>query len=170
MTEMIHFDVTGTRQVGLRFDQFPDALHDDLRNTIDTLSKELFARVEAATPSLTGRLRSQERVRLFDDGSRITGYVDIAGEGSGKGSDFAKAAALEYGAHQSAKVSAHAMKLDHAWANMLAEPITVLVKAFTRKPNIAEHAFERGPLAEMQPEIIERLNAVIAKATQQANA
>ena len=62
--------------------------------------------------------------RHFD---RITGYVDIAG---GKGSqDFAKAAALEYGAHKVAKVKTHEMSLDHYWSTKLAEPETVMVKA-----------------------------------------
>ena len=95
--DLVRIDVTGDRQVGLRFDAFPDALYEDLKTEIDALATELYARIEAATPSRTGLLRSEERVRLFADPNRISGYVDIAGA---KGSqDFAKAAALEYGAH-----------------------------------------------------------------------
>ncbi len=166
--DTIRISVTGDRQVGLRFDNFPDALYEDLRSEIDALSSELFTRVQAATPSLTGQLRSQERERLFTDPNRITGYVDIAG---GKGSqDFAKAAALEYGAHKATKVKAHAMGLDHHWAEKLAAPEQVLVEAYVRTPNIQEFAFERGPLAQMQPEVIARLNAVVEKAVAEANA
>ena len=170
MADMIHFDVKGIREVGLRFEQFPAELHDQIKAEIDALSKQLFAMVNAATPSKTGRLRSQEWLKLFDDGDSIKGAVYIAGQGSGKNSDFAKAGALEYGAHMPFEVAAHAMKLDHAWANQLANPLTVQVKSHPRKPNVPEFAFERGPLAAMQPEIIERLNAVVAKAAAQANA
>lgn len=166
--DAIRIAVSGERQAGIRFDRFPDALYADLRREIDSLSIELFARVEAATPEVTGRLRAQERVRLFTDPNRITGYVDIQG---GKGSqDFAKAAALEYGAHRSTKVTGHAMRLDHFWADKLAAPITVLVGAYSRTPNIDAFAFERGSLALMQPEISARLNAVVEKAVAEANA
>jgi hypothetical protein len=166
--DSIRIDVKGDRQVGLRFEEFPDALYDQLRAEIDSLSAELYARVVAAAPRATGQLESQIRLRLFADKTRITGYVDIAGA---KGSqDFAKAAALEYGAHRPTKVSAHSMKLDHFWANKLAAPIEVLVAAFTRTPDIADHAFERGPLAEMQPEVQARLNAAVERAVVVANA
>jgi len=166
--DSIHIDLAGVRQVGLRFDEFPNALYADLKREIDSLSVELYARVQAATPSLTGQLRSQERLRLFTDPNRITGYIDVEG---GKGSqDFAKAAALEYGAHKPTKVKAHSMGLDHYWSKMLAAPETVLVEAYNRTPDIAEAAFERGPLAAMQPEIVGRLNAVVEKAVAEANA
>ena len=54
--DQIHIDVTGARQAGIRFDEFPDVLKEDLGAEVDSLSKELFARVQAATPDLTGRL------------------------------------------------------------------------------------------------------------------
>jgi hypothetical protein len=163
----VHIDVKGVRQVGIRFAEFPDDLYDALKQEVDALTTELFARIEAATPSLTGRLRSEERARLFTDEHHIKGYVDIAGA---KGSqDFAKAAALEYSAHGAAKVSSHSMQLDHYWANKLGAPVTVMVESFTRTANIAEHAFERGPLAAMQPEVLARLNAVVEKSVAKAN-
>jgi len=168
MPDFISFDVANVRQVGLRFDEFPDALYQDLKKEIEALSAELFGRIQAATPDRTGQLVGAERLRVFADANRITGYVDIAGA---KGSQiFAKASALEYGAHRSTKVAAHKMGLDHHWAQKLAAPEQVLVAAYTRTPNIEEVAFERGPLAEMQPEIAARLNAAVAKATAEANA
>lgn len=163
----IHIEVTGDRQVGLRFEEFPDDLYEGLRRKVEAFSNELFARVVASTPELTGLLRSEERVRLFTDPNRITGYVDIAAV---KGSqDFAKAAALEWGAHASTAVKAHPMRLDHHWDQLLAEPETVLVADYNRTPDIAEHAFERGPLAEMQPEIIAGLNEVVEKSVAEVN-
>jgi hypothetical protein len=163
--DAIHIDVTGDRQVGVRFEEFPDALYEDLRAEIDALAIELYARVVAATPDRTGLLRGEERVRVFTDPTSIKGMVDVAGAGQ----DFAKAGALEYGAHRPTKVSAHAMRLDHHWSKMLAAPETVMVEAYSRTPDIAEFAFERGPLEAMRPEIVARLEAVVEKAAAAAN-
>lgn len=165
--DTIKIDIAGDRQVGLRFDEFPDALYEDLRQEIDGITVELFAMIQALTPERTGALRSQERLRLFQDKTRITGYIDIAGS---VGNDFAKAGALEWGAHRPAKVSAHQMRLDHYWATKLNEPEMVVVDAYTRSTNVMEHAFERGPLAEMTPQILARLNAVVEKSVAKANA
>lgn len=158
-------DVTGARDVGVRLDAFPDGLYEDLRNEIDSLAHELEELVIAATPEKTGKLRSEVRMRLFADKSRISGRVDIAASGT----EAAKAGALEYGAHRATSVRAHQMRLDHAWGEKLAEPITVLVAAYNRTPDVAERAFERGPLAEMQPEILARLNALVEQDVAQAN-
>lgn len=163
----IHIDVTGVRQVGLRFEEFPDLLYDEMKAEIEALSTELLLRIEAATPSDTGLLRSQERLRIFADKDSIKGYVDVAGD---KSKDFAKAGALEYSAHRSGSVKAHKMRLDHLWAEKLNNPITVMVDAFPRTPNIQEFAFERGPLAAMEPEIIARLTAVVDKTVAETNA
>ncbi|CAN5576968.1 hypothetical protein BH10PSE14_BH10PSE14_06730 [soil metagenome] len=165
--DSVRIDVAGDRQVGLRFEQFPDVLYDELRDEIDSLAHELFARVQAATPIALGELRSQERLRIFTDKNRITGYIDIAGENR---QDFIKAGALEYGAHGKANVSAHTRKLDHLWSQKLDAPITVMVDAYSRTANIAERRFERGSLESMRPEVIARLNAVVAKAVEKANA
>jgi hypothetical protein len=165
----IHIDVTGAQDVGLRFEEFPDALYEALRQEIDALSIELYARVEAATPTRTGLLRSEERVRLFTDPNSIKGQVYIDA-GKVSGGEYAKAGALEYGAHRATKVKKHDMQLDHYWSHLLAAPETVVVEAFTRTPNIQEHAFERGPLEAMRPEILARLNAVVEKTAAAANA
>jgi hypothetical protein len=157
---------TGDRQAGLRFEEFPDELYEGLRLEIEALSLELFGRVEALTPSKTGQLRSQERVRQFADEKRIAGYIDI---GDGTINDLKKAGALEYGAHKTGQVESHSRKLDHVFDRALSAPMNVIVKAYPRTPNIATHAFERGPLAMMRGEIVERLNAVVEKSVAGAN-
>jgi hypothetical protein len=163
--DTIRIGLTGERQAGIRFEEFPDALYEELRKTIDSLTNELFARVVAATPDKTGDLRSHERVRVFTDENRITGYVDITGTVA----DIKKAAALEYGAHKATAVKSHSMKLDHFWNQALSSPIDVMVSAYERTPNVTATVFERGPLAEMQGEIIGRLNAVVEQAVAGAN-
>lgn len=162
MPGFVSVEVAGTREVGLRFDAFPDALHEALAAEIGRLGEELLALVEAATPSRTGQLRSEERLRAYDEPERIKAEVTVSAE-------QAKAGALEYGAHRATAVRAHQMRLDHAWARRLAAPIEVLVGAYTRVPDIAERAFERGPLDAMTPEILDRLDAVVASATEAAN-
>lgn len=164
----IRFDIKGDRQVGLRFDQFPAQIYDDLRGAIDELSQELFALVQAETPELTGMLRSEEMVRVFSDPDKITGSVAVVAPNQ---QDARKAGALEYGSTgKSVAVKAHAMRLDHYWETALAEPETVIVKAYDRTPDIAEHRFERGPLEVMQPIAAARLNAVVEMAIKAANA
>lgn len=166
--DSVRVDIKGDRRVGVVFEEFPDDLYADLRTEIEALTAELLGLVEAATPDRTGRLRGQEKMRVFADKDHIKGQVFIAGE---KGSqDFAKAGALEYGAHRATKVRAHKMRLDHAWETRLADPITVLVGAYSRTPDIDEHRFERGPLAGMAGEIAARLNAVVEKAVARTNA
>ena len=161
----IHVNITGDRQVGVRFEGFPDNLYADLRNEIEGLTSQLLGLVVAATPSRTGRLRSQEVMRVYTDPTHIKGVVTVAGEAK----DLAKAGALEYGAHRPTEVSAHAMRLDHAWGQMFSEPETVLVGAFTRTPDIETYAYESGPLGAMQPEIITGLNAAIERSVAKAN-
>ena len=164
--DAVRIGLTGDRQAGLRFEEFPDALYEDLRRTISTLGDELLALIEAATPSRTGELRSKERLRIFTDTDRITAYVDVAADGR---DEIVKAAALEYGAHKKTNVQSHSKKLDHVFDRALSAPMDVLVKAYTRTPNIAEHAFLRGPLAAMRGQAFERLNAVVEQAVAGAN-
>lgn len=164
--DTIRVNVTGDRQVGIRFDEFPDELYDDLKAEISALTTELYGLIDAATPDRTGRLRSEERARVYSDKDRISGRVTIAGDSK----DFAKAGALEYGAHRSTKVSAHQMRLDHVFGQKLSAPLMVLVDAYSRTPDIQEVAFERGPLGAMEPEIIARLNAVVERNVAKANA
>lgn len=164
----IRFDINGDRQVGLRFDQFPAEIYDDLRGAIDELSQELFALVQAETPDLTGLLRSEEMVKVFADPAKITGSVAVVAPNQ---QDARKAGALEYGSTgKSVGVKAHTMRLDHHWDKALAEPETVIVAAYDRTPDIAERRFERGPLEEMQPIVAARLNAVVEAAVKAANA
>jgi hypothetical protein len=42
--DSIKIGLTGDRQAGLRFEEFPDHLYEGLRQEIDALTNELFAR------------------------------------------------------------------------------------------------------------------------------
>jgi hypothetical protein len=161
----IHVTHTGDREVGIRFEEFPDNLYADLKAEIEGLTAELLGLVVAATPSRTGRLRGEERMVIHADPTHIKGEVTVAGDAK----DLAKAGALEYGAHRPSRVSAHAMRLDHAWGQAFSAPEMVMVAAFTRTPDIEAFAYESGPLGAMQPEIIAGLNAAIERSVAKAN-
>lgn len=163
----IRIDIKGAQKVGLRFEQFPDDLRANLLSEIDDMSQQLFGMVQAVTPEATGRLRSQEGVKVFDDKDKISGKVYVLAENA---QDAIKAADLEYGSTgKSVDVKQHEMSLDHIFDKMLANPMMVTVPTYARTPNVAAHRFERGPLETMQPEIITRLNAVVAASTEAAS-
>ena len=147
--------ISGDRAVELKFETFPQRLHTRLFSDITTLTGRLAALVRSRVPSQTGKLESQIVGQVFDADARITGRVTVAGV---KGSqDFAKAGALEYGAHNLTKVRAHEMRLDHVFADRLNAPLTVMVDAYQRTPNIAESNFMRGSIEDMHGEIVQGL-------------
>jgi hypothetical protein len=154
--EFIGFTLTGDRSLSLRFDEFPRKLHDRFLAKVREITARLADAVRADAPhGKTGKLANSVVERVYDDGpARIKGRVTVS-------RDFAKAAALEYGAHKRTKVSAHAMRLDHVFANRLAAPLTVAVGAYSRTPNIEATRFMRGPLAAAEAEIAEELRAVV---------
>lgn len=168
--EFLRIDVDNDRWVSLRFEKFPEDLRDELLSEITSLTAEVFGREQAAIPVRTGRMRSQLRQRVFNDPKRIKGLVDFDGRGSGSDSDYAKYGALEYGSTGEAfSVAEHPMRLDHFMNHLFAAPITVVVKAHKRAGTILEHRFARGTIDKMAPEILQRLNAVVERATAATN-
>src|SRR6185437_5854493 len=93
--------ITGDRKVGLRFEELTPRLHDALLVHIRRLTDELLTRVQQAEPVRTGHLKSSTVAKIYDDETKIAGRVTLS-------ADFAKAAALEYGAHKATRVKAHA--------------------------------------------------------------
>lgn len=163
MTDNIGVVITGDRQVAIKFDQFPIALHDPLKATITSLTGALAANIRAAAPDKTGKLRSEIQDTVFDDGAdRIVGFISVSG-------DFAKAGALEYGAHRATRVSAHTAKLDHVWSKRLNAPLTVLIQSYSRRQNVTATRFERGPTQAMSADIAAALEETVNQATQAFN-
>ena len=146
--EDIGVGISGDREVALRFDDFPKRAHNGLLNRIESLTDRLYSLVAARIPDRTGRLRSKIDKAIYDDRDRISGRVSFSG-------DFAKAGALEYGAHRLTKVKAHAMQLDHNWSTKLQRPTKVIVAAYSRTPDIEAVKMLRGPLAQISSAAIE---------------
>ncbi len=168
--EFLRIDLDNDRWVSLRFEKFPEDLRADLLDEIEGLTSELFAREQAAIPVRTGKMRSQLYHKVWNDPKRIKGVVNFDGQGSGSSSDFAKFGALEYGSTgEPFNVAAHPMQLNHFMEHQFAAPMTVMVKAHQRAGRIMEHRFARGTLEAMTPQILQRLNSVVERATAEAN-
>jgi hypothetical protein len=149
-------EIQTERAVELKFEQFPEQARERLRAAISALVSDLQSRVESAEPSLTGALRSETAPRLEEYPNRITGAVRVTDE-------FAKAGALEYGAHRTMLVKAHTATLDHIYGKLV-EPLSVMIGAHQRTPNIAEHRYLRGPLHAMEGQIFEALQEAMTEA------
>ena len=156
MAQDLGVTISGDRALELAFDEFPQRAHSRLLTDITTFTKRLEALVRSRAPVRTGKLQSQIVSRISDREEAITGQVTIAGASGSQ--DFAKAGAEEWGAHNARKpLRAHPMRLDHVFANRLNAPITVMVAAHSRTPNIAAQRFMRGSIEEMGPEILQGL-------------
>lgn len=150
----IAIDVKNARAVGLKFDDLMAQTRENLLQRITALTGELESRVKSEEPVVTGQLREETLSKIYDDPNRISGRVFVSGH-------FAKAAALEYGAHKTARVRPHSARLDHVFDKRIA-PMVVMISAHSRRLNIAERAYLRQPLASMSGEVIERLRAAVA--------
>jgi hypothetical protein len=152
------FELIGDRQVVLKFEEFPQQAHDAFLERITRITNILESRVEAAEPQRTGKLRESTGKVIYDGKDAVVGRVKI-------GKDFAKAAALEYGAHQTTNVAQHVSRLNHVYARMIS-PMAVIVAAHSRKPNIKDVRYLRNPLASMQSDIMEQLQQALLEAVE----
>jgi hypothetical protein len=165
--DSVKIDITGDRLVGLRFDEFPTDLHDALLEQIDGLTSELRARARASPRKPRATCSGKLRQRVYDDEHKITGRVDIASDDPRITARLARSNMVQRSAREGQGSWHEAGPLLERQAR---SPITVLTKAYNRVPAIAEHAFERGALAAMQPAVLSTLNAVVERAVQKANA
>jgi hypothetical protein len=156
----IGLEIVTDRRVALKFDRFPQQAHDQLLKAITGSTDRLRSLVDAAVPKRTGRLESEITDRVVDAPNHITGYVGVTG---GAANDFAKAAALEYGAHGTAHLREHAARLGHLWSKLI-DPMKVIVSAHDRRLNITAHDFLRGPLRQIQESAVVEMKDALAEA------
>ena len=153
--------ITGDRRIVARFEQWPAELHDVLLERIRALTADLEARVRALAPERTGKLKSEITSHLYDDPQRIKGVVTL--DGDLPGSEYANAAALEYGAPGRGgrfKVRAHSRTITEAFGRDI--PSTRIdVGAYSRIANLDARTYLRGGLAGMEADAAADLKAVI---------
>jgi hypothetical protein len=151
----------GDRRVGLRFEEFPERARQRLAAAMDSITQRLLARVEAAEPIKTGKLRGETTAYVSSGPNFVKGTVAIrVPKGAQAGVEAGKAAALEYGAHKSIAVKAYSRTLDHVFLHAIA-PTEQLVRAYVRRANIAEQRFLRGPIDEMRDQILTELREAV---------
>ncbi|MDB5358853.1 MAG: hypothetical protein JWO51_150 [Rhodospirillales bacterium] len=158
---VIGVNIVGDRQASVRFDTFPEKARAALLAKIRELTPKLETAVIAVVPVDKGKLLSEVHAYVDDDKNKVSGKVKVIIPGGG--AEAGKVMALEYGAHKSFTVKAHAMRLDHFWGLAVA-PTAVMVAAFVRTPNIQQHDFLRGPLAAMRSEILEGFAQALTQA------
>lgn len=164
-----HFRVEGALQTALRFERFPDALRDALRDEIEQIAREAFGQVAAIVPRRSGELASRERLRAFETPDSVGAVVDFGGGDDTPGHD-AKAGALEYGSRgKPVTVRAHPADLTVVFGRRLNEPHERMVRAFNRTPNLRAQPFVRPVSAAMQSDIFARLERIVGKAADEAN-
>jgi hypothetical protein len=155
--------IVTSRNIDLRFDEFPVQAHQALLEVITSSTERLAEMVRSRVPKKTGRLESEINSRVHSFDNRITGIVEVAGKSE---NDFRKAAALEYGAHGTMRVREHTERLSHLFGAPM-EQIEVTVKAHARKLNIKAHDFLGGSAADMAGEVMQQMREAVAKATQE---
>jgi len=147
----------GGLELGLRFEQFPEALRARLEQRIGDLTEELESRVQSATPYLTGRLRSEIAERVYADvADRIAGYVSVVAD---EHSEYPKAATREYGTNLPRRIK------DHGGVFRRLNRGQKYVESHLTKPvHILARRYLRDPFEAMRPEIESALDETIGQA------
>ena len=144
----ISVDIRGDRELALRFDQFPAVLHARLERRITAITQELEARVEAATPVRTGKLRSEVRPSVYSNNrDRVAGYVQVFAPGDPR--EYPKAATLEYGSDKPRRRFERASGL----LGRVGAPRRRLLSRGGDAVHIRAYRYLRGPFESMQAEI-----------------
>lgn len=144
----------GEREVIQRFEEFPTRARAKLAAKISSLIQILQARIQAATPYKSGRLRSEIDSRVYaDQPTRVAGYVGVRAQVA---SEYPKAATLEYGSD--------------AVRKRVSETRNRLTERVSRPVHIKEYAYLRGPFAAMRDEIEAGIAEALKEAAEESNA
>jgi hypothetical protein len=159
MADKIDVELRGDRKIGLSFDRFPTKLKSKLRVVISAQLDKLLARILEEEPHDKGALRAATKKQMFDDQDKVSGRVAVVDK-----KQLRKAGALEYGgAGRDFEVKGHFAKLDHNFAEKLAEPLYVFVEAHDRTLNMAGKLFIRGPAHAIQDQTIAAMREAVGQ-------
>jgi hypothetical protein len=147
-------------RVTLRFEKFPQGVHDRLFATLTSLEQRLESMVIAAVPRDTGTLASLVGGRVYDHEARMAAVVGVRAPDQRQA---VIAATQEYGSHRSITVRAHEATLSRLFGRAVS-PVTVQVGVHQRLTNIDPRRFLRGPIEAIHGQAITELRAAVMQA------
>jgi hypothetical protein len=156
---MFDLAISGEREIGLRFEKFPDQAHDRLKEAMESLKGRLESGVKGDAPVREGKLQSEIGGQVYDDGDHLAAQVGVHAQGA---SDYGKDAALEYGAHGRAQVRAHEARLTHVFGRPA--ELEVTVSAHERQVDIEERRYLRGPFDAIREEALAEMRQALSEA------
>jgi phage gpG-like protein len=129
-----------------------------VRDAITQLLLKLSSRVKEQKLSgqvlnvRTGRLRRSITYSVDEQNGQIIGTV---------GTNVEYARRLEMGFHGDEQIREHMRMTKMAFGKMMKNPHAVMVRAHSRKVNIAPHSFLLSSLEEMRPQIIADISSAV---------
>lgn len=155
----------GDKELAIRFEKFPTELHAALFARIQVLTATLEARVQAATPHLSGTLQSEETERTFGDvATRVAGYVGVYAPNDPT-KEYPKAATLEYGTDRPRR----AFKKGFGLRAGLTAHRKLIVGKLSKPVHIEAKRFLRASLESMRSDILAAFDDVINTKVEEAN-
>jgi hypothetical protein len=164
MSEPLFTLTFNDHNVTLRLDKLPRQIQDKMVARIAALTRTLLAQVHAAEPRRSGRLHSLTRAFIDQKPGWVRGRVRILSD-AGRAGNVA-AAALEYGVHRTVLVRRHGARLTHLFGHSMPVQI-VQIRAHTRRVDIAQRRFLRGPAAIIRQQAHAELSAALSEALAQ---
>lgn len=129
-----------------------------LNNEVERLTYKLVGFIK--TSKLSGQVLNRRSGRLSRSVNAAFSRTEAEIKGSA-GTNVAYAKPHEYGFHGTVNVREHLRLQKMAWGRELKEPKHVTVRSHSMKMNLPEKSFLRSALADMKPEIRERITAVL---------
>jgi hypothetical protein len=149
-------DSSSITKLVLHFDEITPALQRQLKVAISRVTHQLLARVRAAEPVRTGRLRSLTRAYVDERPNFVRGRVRILGQ-RGPNQPARAFGALEYGGPGQRRTG----KVRVRWSSRGNVGVTAYER---RRPRRRARRFLRGPAAAMRPQIRAELEAALGQA------
>ena len=159
---MISGWIVGDADLVARMDNVPDAMQAGLEKSVQRMSLKLLVLVKTKLSDdvlqvRTGRLRRSINQRVDVAQTSVTGIV---------GTNVEYARRLEYGFKGTETVRESLRRITQAFGKPLKEPMTIKVRAHSRKVDLPAKSFLRSALTEMRSEIEQDMTAALVKAAQ----